>query len=318
MTRRLTGIHVFEKNGPIEWEPMLAAIQLISALSWKKHHGRIELYANEEWLDVLRKYGIDQIYDYIDTTELSKKNESINSTLYWSWPKMKIAKKLTPDHVMIDTDLWINSPIEVNDEMDFIGFHEETWSDLNPNNTYPDFDPLIMPNDLGRWDKTVRPINCALLWVNNSELLNLWLAEAEKIAISTGAGKLPDPNLSVHQVFIEQRLLPMIANELKLRYSTFLPIVYQSHIMDMGLGECWLPDPKTWSPEMIDAVKAFIHIWGCKKLWSHDELMKLHHCRLICEELGKYWKEFDISLATQAVMRILDGQGESDGSFDSD
>ena len=61
MPQNLTGIHVFEKNGPIEWEQMLAAAQFISALNWKKHHGRIELYTNDSWLSILKKYGVDEV-----------------------------------------------------------------------------------------------------------------------------------------------------------------------------------------------------------------------------------------------------------------
>ena len=66
MGQQLTGVHIFEKLGPIEWEDELIAIQAISALSWKKFHGRIELYCNQEHLESLKKWGVDKIYDKIE------------------------------------------------------------------------------------------------------------------------------------------------------------------------------------------------------------------------------------------------------------
>lgn len=314
MTQKLIGVHVFEKSGPIEWEPLLASIQLISALSWKMHHGRIELYANSEWLDVLRGYGIDQAYDSINIIEPENADSPINRSIYWAWPKMRIARNLTANHVMLDTDLWINSPIEIDESCDFMGFHEETWSSSNPTNPYPDFDQIIDKADLGRWDKAVNPVNCALLWINNPSLLNEWLTKAEEIVVSTGEGRIADPKQFVHQVFVEQRLLPMIAKERSLRYKTFLPIVYQSHVMDMGMGECWIPEPDSWSIEILEKVKSFIHIWGCKKMWTYDDAMRNYHCNMVCTELKKYWRKFNVEPAIQGVLRMQENYTPSSES----
>ena len=231
--------------------------------------------------------------------------------MYWAWPKMHIARRLTPESVMIDTDLWINSPIEVDKNQDFIGFHKENWSDLNPTNVYPDFDKIVNPSDIGRWDKTIMPINCALLWIGNADLLQSWLDKAEEIAIETGNGRVVDSNRVIHQVFIEQRLLPIIANEMGLTHKTFLPIVYQSHIMDMGKGECWLPDPNEWTDDMLKTVRNFIHIWGCKKMWTHDKDMRNYHRKSMCIELRKFWKKYDVGPMIDEIAKMSDDYSTS-------
>ena len=94
MGQQLTGVHIFEKLGPIEWEDELIVIQAISALSWKKFHGRIELYCNEEHLESLKKWGGDKIYDKINTSLLLESPKNIDRKDYWTFCKIFVSSRL--------------------------------------------------------------------------------------------------------------------------------------------------------------------------------------------------------------------------------
>ena len=303
MGRPLTGIHVFEKRGPIEWEGIIAAIQLLSAISWKRYHGNIELYTNSAWLEVLKRYKIDQVYSTIH--EIPEQNKLIDRNLFWSWPKLQVARKMTPEHVMLDTDLWITASLEIDPAQDFMAFHNETWSAADPATAYPDFDIMLKPDLVGRWDKSVRPVNCALLWFHNMELLNRWLDLAEEIAVSPESRRLSDESRVVHAVFIEQRLLAMVAREMGLSNSTFLGLTYLTHVTDTGNGECWFPAPADWPNSRRLQIEAFKHIWGCKRLWTYDAVLRNHQFRVIASELHRFSGEYEIEPALADVLSAI-------------
>jgi hypothetical protein len=76
------------------------------------------------------------------------------------------------------------------------------------------------------WD--IEPINCAFMYFNSKDLVNTWYAWAEGV-INTTFYKTPLEN-NRDTIFIEQRLLPAIANTLKLKIDTLLPNVYLQYI----------------------------------------------------------------------------------------
>ena len=298
----LTGIHVFEKRGVIEWEPAIVAMQLLSALSWKRYHGKIELYTNEPWLEVLKRYGVDSVYDIVDTEELKNQPPEIDHTKFWSWPKMHIARTLTPDRVMLDTDLWITSAIVLDQGSDFMGFHEEVPSSTDPITPYPDFDDMIPTDMIGRFDKLVLPMNAAILWIQNSELRDKWLETAHRIVTSPYSIKVDDPRQVIHAVFVEQRLLPMIANELGAKSATFLPCKYLTDSEVVATGDCWIPRPTEWSPTQRLTVEKVRHVWGCKRLWTFDEPLRIHQFHVIAHELSRYSNVYNVQQLVDSLI----------------
>ena len=53
------GFHVYESNAAINWETEMVTINLMSALSWKKHQGPIKLYCNTDYYNILKKWKED-------------------------------------------------------------------------------------------------------------------------------------------------------------------------------------------------------------------------------------------------------------------
>jgi hypothetical protein len=156
MGQQLTGIHIFEKLGPIEWEDELIAIQAISALSWKKFHGRIELYCNEEHLKSLKKWGVDKIYDKIDTSLLSNAPKNINRNEYWTFCKIYVSSNLKPPFVLVDTDLWITDELNFDTSKSFIAYHEENYDWSKPDSFYINFDNFVPEKYLNYFDEIGR------------------------------------------------------------------------------------------------------------------------------------------------------------------
>jgi hypothetical protein len=272
----ILGIHVFEQRGPIEWEEQMLAVNLLSALSWKKHHGKIHLYTNEKYLETLKKWGIDKVYDKIDTTTLSQIPDRLNSEDYWAFGKIHVSGEVSEPFVLLDTDLWINGPLNLDKSKDFIGYHFENFDEKHPNSPYINFDSLIPEKWLGRWDKNIMPINTALIWFNNESLKNEWIEVAKEIALQENQPKIEDPLKVRKMVLIEQRLIPMLAYERKLKYSTFIEPIYQSHLIGCMDGSEWDPNVKEWNSEMISKFSKIRHIWGNKKYFNkHIDLKKI-------------------------------------------
>jgi hypothetical protein len=214
--KEVLGIHVYEKRGPILWEDELLAVNLLSILSWKRFHGRIHLYTNEEYLETLQKWGIDKLYDKIDTTTLKQIPDRLNQKEYWAFGKIHVAGEIAEPFVLIDTDLWLNAPLEFDKKSAFMAYHFENFDESFNLNPYIDFDNLIPEKWIGRWNKEIMPVNTALLWFNHDILKNEWIEISKEIALQTEQISLEDVYGSKKMVLIEQRVLPMLAFERKL------------------------------------------------------------------------------------------------------
>lgn len=269
MSRQILGVHVFQKTEFIEWEDELAITSFLSAVSWKYFHGSISLYTNEAWLAVLKKWGFDKVYDHIDTQTLKEIPSEIDQKAYWAYGKLHVASTIKDDFVLVDNDLWIVKPLEFDDNLSYMGYHFENFDSTEETTPYIDFTNLIPTKWAGRWDKTLMATNAALLWFNDKNLLNEWLSIAKEIATNPEPIEIEDPQNIRRMVFLEQRLLPMIANEMGLQYGTFMKsIIYQTHKHRIDSNTQWEPIPENWTEEHASEYMAIRHIWGGKKLWT--------------------------------------------------
>ena len=270
MNKQILGVHVFQKTEPtIDWEDELAITSFLSAVSWKFFHGRIALYTNERWLAVLKKWGLDRVYDYIDTETLKTVPSEINQQKYWAYGKLHVASTIKEDFVLLDNDLWIVKPLNFNDNLSYMGYHYENFDSTEDTTPYIDFTNMIPSKWAGRWDKTLMATNAAILWINDKNLLNEWLTIAKEIASNPEPIEIEDPQNIRHMVFLEQRLLPMIANEMRLQYGTFMSsIIYQTHKHRIETNTQWEPIPANWTESIAAEFMSIRHIWGGKKLWT--------------------------------------------------
>lgn len=272
MGQQLTGVHIFEKLGPIEWEDELIAIQVISALSWKKFHGRIELYCNEEHLESLKKWGVDKIYDKIDTSLLSNAPKNIDRNEYWTFCKIYVSANLKPPFVLVDNDLWITDELNFDVSKSFVAYHEENYDWSRPYNFYVNFDNFVPEKYINYFDLNVKPTNVALLFWNDEELLKSWYDVVYEIL-----NEKRNCELSKLQkmTFLEQWLLPMTAVKNEKDYSTILPQVYNSYIQDdVFHPELWSPPVSGWNETHYVNFDKIKHVWGLKRYFTDQRILR--------------------------------------------
>ena len=262
---KITGVHIFEKLGPIEWEDELIAVQAISALSWKKFHGRIELYCNQEHLNSLKKWGVDKLYDKIDTTLLSQSPKEIDRSEYWTFCKLFVTHNLEPPFVLVDTDLWITDELQFDFSYSFIGYHEESFELGGVDKFYQNFDDFICEKYLGYYNTTINPINVALLFWNDKEMIDNWYNVAKEILLGNRKTKL---NRTQKTIFLEQWMLAMIAKKLNKKYGTFITPIYDSCNYDYLDDRLWSPPVSEWDDKTKEEFYKIKHVWGLKKSFN--------------------------------------------------
>lgn len=268
----MLGIHVFEKYNEAEWDEIMYASTLLSVLSWKKFHGPMHLYTNEFFLNELKKRGIDKYYDKIDTEFIESRSDSVDIETYWSWNKMRLVSKLEPPFVVVDNDLWLSSPLEFNEEKTFIGYHREYigLDESIPN--YPDFNEFLPSEYVGRWKRWIMPVNTALLYVSkNKEFFKNWINHARMIS-ENSPGIEGLESRSAKTVFIEQRLLPILAEEHSIPYGTFITQIYNSGRGGATDGSEWMPPVWSWDDESKKKFGTIHHIWGFKNYYDIPEI----------------------------------------------
>lgn len=307
MSQQITGVHIFEKRGPIDWEDELIAIQALSALSWKKFHGRIELYCNESHLESLKKWGVDKLYDKIDTELFANAPEEINRFHYWTFGKIFIPSMLEPPFVLVDTDLWITSELEFDFTKSLIAHHEEKFDKNYKGRFYDDFTHFLPEKYIGYFDDTINPLNVALLFVNDKDLVNEWFKISTEVLKSNRKTKLSNTQ---QIVFLEQRMLSMLAKKLDKNYSTFITQVYDSDNPDIMDDNLWEPPTSKWNEEEKIKFYSIKHVWGLKKMFNDQFIFSE-----VFDKVSKDINNYDLgSLGLSDIKKFVN---EKSGFFES-
>ena len=271
------GIHVFEELD-LDWEEEIICINLLSILSWKRFHGPIQIYCNTKYKQTLQKWGLDSLYDKINTDVIDNKPLDIDYEQNWAFVKflvLKEVKNLTP-FTLVDNDLWIIKRLDMNSQNDVTMYHFEGFSNDYINNIYEDFDYLVPQKVINlNLDKNISPTNTALLSINNGSFIDEWVNLCEEIASYNKNIELRTRNKSIKMCFLEQRLLPMLLTKRGLTYSTYLEHTYLSHKAEPQDGSEWYPLLENSTESQIDKFSSIKHVWGMKKLFRHFEVRKL-------------------------------------------
>lgn len=271
MTQQITGVHIFEKLGEIQWEDELIAIQALSALTWKRHHGRIELYCNEAHLESLKKWGVDELYDKIDTQFLENIPHYVDKKEFWTYGKIFIPSQLEPPFILVDTDLWITGPLEFDFTKSFTAFHEESFEKEKDYKFYVNFDDFVPEKYIGQFDTTIKPTNVALLFINDKELVTEWNKTINEIIFAKRKTRLDRLQKTI---FLEQWILPMLAKKMNREYNTFIPQIYESSDNHINHEDIWYPAVETWDDVLWEKFNKIKHIWGVKKRFNEDQVVQ--------------------------------------------
>lgn len=260
-----------------EFEAIDVLAQLTSILFWKKNYGSIKLYCNTDHLDLIRKYGIDCEYDSIDTDLLNSMPYKDKASRYWSFSKIHAAKEISKydkEFCIIDTDLWIKEPNLISTDSDFSLYHEEHF---DPNVGFNNYhDPINWMDETKEYDWTCWPMNCAIMYFKNrtTELIGAWYNEVTKVIL---LDKNPDnlKNKLNSAIFIEQRLLPTIANRIGLKYDSIKPNAFLVRTFKENIewNKKWQPFLNS-SDESLKIEHSIIHLWGKRMRYNEDWIRK--------------------------------------------
>ena len=235
----------------------------------------------------MKKWGVDKIYDKIDTSLLSTAPKNIDRNEYWTFCKIYVSVNLKPPFVLVDNDLWITDELNFDTSKSFVAYHEENYDWSRPYNFYVNFDNFVPEKYINYFDLNVKPTNVALLFWNDEELLKSWYDIVYEILNENRNCELSKPQ---KMTFLEQWLLPMNAVKNKKDYSTLLPQVYNSHIKDdIFHPELWSPSVSGWNETHYVNFNKIKHVWGLKKSFH---ILKI--IRGVFETLYKTTKEYNL------------------------
>lgn len=287
---KLDGYHVFYTYPSVSaqvYEPIHLLVQLTSVLHWKFHFGAMHLYCDQAHLEKLKQYGIDQLYDSINTEILDDMPRL--DQRYWAFSKIHVARKLLetqPAIAIIDTDLWVNEiPDTFDPDAAFQGLHQELFDEDSvytpyvnpmyflPSNWINEEDELlpehVLTVDDELWTR-ILPINCAFSYFSDLELVNRWHGLCLKIIDHNKAGS--DYGMSREMVFLEQRLLPTLGAAMGKTIKTLLPVAFNTCATDWESP--WVPafDSDAEAKRYAGMIK---HLWGRKQQLQEKNIRKM-------------------------------------------
>ena len=269
--KQIKGYHVFYQTKEVgEYHQIDLLVQVTSILFWKHKWGSIGLYCNQEYLDYLKQYNLDVLYDDINVDFLEQTPYKQYYPKYWSLCKIEVAKHVSQIHnefAIIDTDLWIKDQLGIKySDYDFVGHHDEKY-DLNyEKNVYIDPINFLPLEEVNKLNFSELPINCAFMYFNSKKLIDTWHEWVYKIVELNK----DSPKLSLHKdtIFIEQRLLPAVLSTYKFRWRNLSPHTYLTHQSELQDGSEWEPS-FGFSEESEKYFDNLRHIWGMKTTYNH-------------------------------------------------
>ena len=280
MYEQLDGYHAYYaySDRVSQYNDLNILVQLASAAYWKKYFGKIHLVCNLAHLKTLEKYGVDKIYDSIDTTTLDEMKSF--DKRYWSLAKIHLANKLAcigKPFTILDTDLWLRGiPALFDLTKDFIGLHREAFDINHSSCAYPEPKDFIGEQIALQYDWTTLPINTGLMYFSNFKLVKEWYSFAMWVLERNKFTPHPKSASAVETIFIEQRALATLSKDGGYSVGTLIPSTYHTHLIgsdESTLLDGWVPAFKS-SQEMIDCFNKVKHVWGLKSEFGNPLVRK--------------------------------------------
>jgi hypothetical protein len=289
--------HVFyhSKSNDDRYESINYLVQIASILFWKKNHGKIGLYCNSNFINFLKKWKIDELYDTINTDVLDNIPFKDYLDKYWSFCKIEAAKdinKTKNEFVILDTDFWIHDEINIDNSYQFIGYHPESMMS-HPRSPYLSPSTFLKNKDIELFDWSMEPINCAFIYLNSKHLIDEWYRWSYYI-ISQNK-EIQKREMSADTIFIEQRLLPTLTHSLNMKVGTLIPNVYLPHVETNNEGYEWEPRIgfNEFNQYMCWNIK---HIWGMKKYYQKEDIRNMV-IETVISSLNMYFEDWSINFS---------------------
>ena len=293
MKKQITGYHVFYQNERFgKYHEIDLLVQLTSALFWKKTYGPIKLYCNERFLETLKSYNLDKCYDEINTELLENIPYKSYLSKYWSFCKLHAIKHISQSEdsfVILDTDLFVKKDLKLDFTKDLIVYHQEVFKEDQEQKTYMPPKTFLSPNQIKGYNWDILPANAAFLYLNNKKLIDSWYSWAvEVIENNKDKEKLP---YSADTVFIEQRLLPTLADKMGINIDFVFNSVYKTWVDGVDDLSEWEPKLNS-TKELQFRMDNSRHVWGLKNNYRFKDIRQL----IIYSAVSSLREGFDMHL----------------------
>jgi hypothetical protein len=210
---------------------------ILSALEWRKHHGRINMVTDAPGAEDDQELGLAHIWDMGITASLDVlDSEAIFPLSFWAAGKIFALKQQSSPCVMIDTDFiaWKSLAADTSDEKLAVAHREDLSGEIYPEKAFFNMDRNYQFPD--EWDWTALPCNTALLYIADEQFKEYYTSESIRFMRNLRETK----NITAEMVFAEQRLLAMCAAAKGIKVKTLL------------------------NADNLDSQDAFTHVWGLK------------------------------------------------------
>jgi len=213
---------------------------VLSALTWRKYNGEIELICDRASAGYYENLGIARIWNGIKPI-IPDNLEGINPLMFWAAGKLLALRETPSPAVMLDTDFIVWKKLTFTDAI-IAAHREDLYPDVYPDVSYFQMNAGYTFNEA--YDYNQLPLNTAFLYLPDEDFKQFYVNMA--IEFMKSAQSVPD-NLC-YMVYAEQRLLAMCAKRLNMRVETLLD------------------KDKLFAPQ-----DDFTHLWGAKQEMREDK-----------------------------------------------
>ena len=268
--------------------------QILSVSKFKEINPNIPFvfYTNSKSLEVYKEYGVDKLYDEINTEILDKYPSTKINKRFWASPKLWVMHNLNEPFCIMDTDLVLYEPMEKYNNYGLSYLHRESPA------SYPRLYEVSTPKDF-EWDvmevecfRKSLPINCACMVWNDVTFLKEYTSRYFEFVFKNKGEmfNIQSDNewVSSHgpQILAEQWLLAAmleykILQDQPVFAKSICPVIYASvDFIPFSIDDGHL------QADIILSGSIF-HLWGGKKYYEDGKLEEYLKLKITLLEVVK-------------------------------
>lgn len=234
------GVHVlmFPEGTPVELYDFEVLTMVLSAKNWRAHCGPVCLCSDSRAHGFLKSLGVLGLYDrscLFDDEEFA----GVNRNFFWAAGKVLAIRKFKAPFVILDLDCMVRR----RPRFDF----EAAVQPLNLEKEYPCYrDCDVKYSRFLTWfsgaDWEAKPVNVGMLGYYSDAFKEDYLRVAEYAMREITSRDIDYPYLDRyrdHIIFVEQKLLPMVASRRGERVSLFEEGLFDQYLSTSGTLHLW-------------------------------------------------------------------------------
>ncbi|MBB5110439.1 hypothetical protein AB0K27_17085 [Micromonospora echinospora] len=253
MAEGLRGVHAYWRVPgwrPRAYRQLAAATWLLSVLSWRRHAGPVELYADAPTTDWLAGLGWLDLYDRTTPLDDTGLDHRYDRSACFALPKL-LALARFPDAVLVDTDAYLLAPLRLTGPGSHFAHLEVGDGDF-----YAGLRGLCNPAGVDLPDAPGLVGNTALFRAADRALADR--ISATGLAFLDGNPATPGRDPHLHMTVAEQ----VLATDLTMRAGRPVTSIFAARWSTRSLR--WLSPPP-----------AFGHLWNLKRGGGAEQIVEV-------------------------------------------